>query len=63
VLARIADTAAPGTTVILRDPAGAGELLAEAGCRDLDGRYEISSEGPADTGFLSRHVFLRLRGG
>jgi len=63
VLARIAETAAPGTTVVLRDPAGAGELLAETGVQGLDPRFEVTREGPADAGFLSRHVFLRLSGG
>ena len=59
VLARIADTAPGGTQVIVREPLDAGRLFTEAGADRLDSRFRITGQGPGDSLFLSRHVFLQ----
>jgi hypothetical protein len=64
ILSRIADTAAPGVLVILRDSYSLGRLYAENGARGLDPRFEIMGEGEKDRSVaLSYDVYLRLRAG
>jgi hypothetical protein len=61
ILQRIAQTAAPGTLVVLRDPTPSGKDQAEAGIEDLDPRLQLEGTGPESQRFQSRHVFLRVQ--
>ncbi len=61
VLRRIAETAAAGTLVVLRDPTDAGRDQAEAGIDALDPRLCLEGTGVDSQRFQSRHVFLRMR--
>lgn len=62
VLAHIANLLPPGATVILRDPVGVGELLAEPGASAIPEEMTVLGVGNEDAYFLSRHVFLKKRG-
>lgn len=61
ILARICETAASGTQIVLRDPVSAGELLSECGVEALDSRLAVLRDGESDHRFLSKHVFLMRR--
>ena len=62
ILRRVADQVAPGTVVIVRDPAGAGELVAERATAGLPSGLRMTHEGEGDGRFLSRNVFLVKEG-
>jgi Nicotianamine synthase protein len=61
ILQRIAQTAASGTLVVLRDPTASGADQAEAGIEALDPRLHLEGTGPESLRFQSRHVFLRVQ--
>jgi hypothetical protein len=61
ILERVARELAPGATVILRDPVGVGELLAEPGALAVPPEMAMLGAGNEDAYFLSRHVFLKRR--
>lgn len=58
ILERVAQTRREGARVVLRDPHGLGALFAERGVDVLPEGLRVAALGPADPGFLSRHVFL-----
>jgi hypothetical protein len=62
ILKRMANLLPPGATVILRDPVGAGELLAEPGASAIPEEMTVLGAGNEDAYFLSRHVYLKKRG-
>jgi protein-L-isoaspartate O-methyltransferase len=60
VLRRIAATARPGTSVVVREPCGMGRLLAEeASDQGVPSGLELVRRGHADRTFHSRHVLMR----
>jgi hypothetical protein len=61
VVARVAETARPGTRVVVREPFAAGALLAERGLDPLHAGLALLARGPGDRRFLSREVFLETR--
>jgi hypothetical protein len=58
VVARIVETARPGTKLIVREPTGPGIPLAERGLEPLDPRLTLLGWGPARRRYFSRHAFL-----
>jgi len=61
VLRRIAATARPGTSVVVREPCGMGRLLAEEASREgVSSGLVLVRRGHADRNFHSRHVLLRV---
>jgi hypothetical protein len=58
ILSQILKTARKDVRIILRDPYGAGILLAESGMEDLDSRFRCIGEGMENEYFLSKHFFL-----
>lgn len=63
VLARIAETARPGTPVVVREPIGAGVLFAECGVPPSSRRLPAVGVGRGAPRFLSRHVFRVTQAG
>ncbi len=61
ILEKVASRVASGTQIILRDPAGSGEMFADVGIPVDSETLEIQIEGPSDSHFLSRDIFLRKR--
>ncbi len=62
VLRQIANTANPGTLVILRDPTENGAQLADVGIASIGDRFSIEGTGIPSQRFESRHIFLRVLG-
>ena len=60
VLERIAQTARPGTQVVLRNPFSVGLLLAECGLEVLRQRFCITGQGTPGLRFYSKHVFATV---
>jgi hypothetical protein len=63
VLSRIADTAAEGVQVVVREPYSLGRLLTESVEDSLDSRLEITGKGHGWRGNLSLDLYLRRRVG
>jgi hypothetical protein len=61
VLRRVAATAPLDATVLLRDPAGPGRLLADSVDGALPDPWRVAAVGRTDPGFLSRHLLLARR--
>jgi SAM-dependent methyltransferase len=63
VLSRIADAAAEGVQVVVREPYSLGRLLTESVEDSLDSRLEITGKGHGWRGNLSLDLYLRRRVG
>jgi hypothetical protein len=58
VVHRICATAGAEARVLVRDPFGAGRLLADSADRELPPSWRIAAVGAVDPSFLSRHLLL-----